>query len=226
MPFVNMQDYTLLDHLLFGIGCFLWVIVYILVLINIRKFKFVEIPMIAVTVNFAWETLWSWTFVSNMGMLYVWGYRSWFFLDCFIVFYTLKYGYKQLQLSVSPMASRIAFAAFWVAWLVILYFFSVKFDVPQSGMGGYGGYWCNLIMSSVYITLLLRTKNLEYFSVSGAWLKGLGTFLVTLFCINHAQWKGEWFLYSLGIATALLDAVYICTLYWLKKKQTANVSMG
>jgi len=226
MPFVNMQDYTLLDHLLFGIGCFLWVIVYILVLINIRKFKFVEIPMIAVTVNFAWETLWSWTFVSIIGMFVGWGYRSWFFLDCFIVFYTLKYGYKQLQLNVSPTASRIAFAAFWVAWLVILYFFSVKFDVPQSGMGGYGGYWCNLIMSSVYITLLLRTKNLEYFSVSGAWLKGLGTFLVTLFCINHAQWKGEWFLYSLGIATALLDAVYICTLYWLKKKQTANVSMG
>lgn len=226
MPFVNMHDYTLLDHLLFGIGCFLWVIVYILVLINIRKFKFVEIPMIAVSINFAWETLWSWTFMSNMGMLYVWGYRSWFFLDCFIVFFTLKYGYKQLQLSISPTATRVAFVFFWIAWVIILYFFSVKFDVPQSGMGGYGGYWCNLIMSSVYITLLLRTKNLEYFSVSGAWLKGLGTFLVTLFCINHAQWKGEWFLYSLGIATAILDAVYIGTLYWLKKKQTVNVGLG
>ncbi|HNB82017.1 MAG TPA: hypothetical protein PLP14_07960 [Chitinophagaceae bacterium] len=223
-PIINLTDYTVADHLLFGIGCFLWVIVYIIVLINIRKYQFIEIPLIAITVNFAWETLWSWVFVTNMGSLYVWGYRAWFFLDCFIVYNTFRYGFKQLQSGFPPKSLPVIFVGAWGGWMILLYFFSVKFDIPQSGMGGYGGYWCNLIMSAIYIPFLIRTNDLRYFSFSNAILKGLGTFLVTLFCINHKQWRGEWFLYSLGIATALLDLIYIVTIFKLKKK--AHVRLG
>ncbi|HOZ50609.1 MAG TPA: hypothetical protein PLU17_02020 [Chitinophagaceae bacterium] len=223
-PIVNLVDYTIADHLLFGIGCFLWVIVYIIVLKNIKKYQFIEIPLIAITVNFAWETLWSWVFTTNMGSLYVWGYRSWFILDCFIVYNTFKYGWKQLQTGFSKQYLPVIFIGAYLGWIVLLYFFSVKFDIPQSGMGGYGGYWCNLIMSAIYIPFLLRTNDLRHFSFWNAVLKGLGTFLVTLFCINHLQWKGEYFLYSLGIATALLDIIYIYLIYTLKKK--ANVALG
>lgn len=223
-PFINLVDYTVADHLLFGIGCFLWVIVYIIVIKNIHKYQFIEIPLMAIAINFAWETLWSWVFTTNMGELYVWGYRIWFFLDCYIVFNTFKYGWKQLEAGFNKKNLPFIFMGAYVAWLIILYFFSVKFDIPQSGMGGYGGYWCNLLMSSIYITFLIRINNLQYFSFWNAILKGLGTFLVTLFCINHAQWKGEYFLYSLGIATALLDVIYIYLVYTMKKK--ANVALG
>ncbi|MCW3120914.1 MAG: hypothetical protein JWQ38_406 [Flavipsychrobacter sp.] len=223
-PLFNMTDYTVLDHVLFATGCFLWVIMYILVIKNIHKFQFIEIPLIAISVNFAWETLWSWVFVTNMGALYMWGYRVWFFLDCVIIYNTFRYGWKQLPEGFHKQASKFILSFAWVGWLVILYFFSVKFDIPQSGMGGYGGYWCNLIMSAIYIPLLIRTTNLDYFSFTNAILKWLGTFLVTLFCINHKQWRGEWFLYSLGIATALLDIVYIVLVYKMKKK--ANAKLG
>jgi hypothetical protein len=91
-------------------------------------------------------------------------------------------------------------------------------------MGGYGGYWCNIIMSAIYIPFLIRTNDLRYFSFTNAVLKWLGTFLVTVFCFNHKQWRGEWFLYSLGIATATLDIIYIFIIYQMKKK--ANVQFG
>jgi len=221
---LNLTDYTVADHLLFAIGCFLWVIVYILVIKNIRRFKYIEIPLIAISVNFAWETLWSWVFYTNMGSLYQWGYRAWFFLDCFIVYSAFKYGYKQLPEGFHKKSAKFILAFAWAGWMVLLYWFTVVWDMPQSGMGGYGGYWCNIIMSALYIPLLVRTKELNYFSFANAILKWLGTFLVTIFCFNHAQWHGKWFLYSLGIATALLDIVYITLIYLLKKK--ANVKLG
>lgn len=223
-PFINLQDYTVADHLLFAIGCFLWVIVYILVIRNIHRYKYIEIPLVAVSLNFAWEFLWSWVFMSNMGDLYVWGYRAWFFLDCYIVYSTFKYGWKQLTPGFHKNSVKFLLPLAWVGWVIILYFFTVKFDYPQSGMGGYGGYWCNLVMSAIYISLMLRTDDLNNFSFANAILKWLGTFLVTLFCFNHVQWRGQWFLYSLGTATAILDIIYIYLLYTRKKK--ANVQLG
>jgi hypothetical protein len=224
MPLFNLTDYTVLDHVYFATGCLLWVFVYILVIKNIHKYKYVEIPLAAIAVNFAWEFLWSFVFKTNMGEIYIWGYRAWFLLDCYIVYHAFKYGYKQLESGMPAVWAKYILCFWWCAWVFILYWFTVKFDMPQSGMGGYGGYWCNLLMSAVYITLLMRTKDVQYFSFGNSLLKGIGTLLVTFFCFNHAQWKGEWFLYSLGIVTAMLDFIYIVLVY--KKKKKVNVSLG
>ena len=54
MPWLNTVDYTIPELVLFGIGCFLWVIAYGILIRNILVYKKIEMPTIAGCGNFAW----------------------------------------------------------------------------------------------------------------------------------------------------------------------------
>src|SRR5215471_20709561 len=96
-PVVNTTDYTPQQLILFGIAAAYWVWVYIVVIIDIGRYKFVGIPVLAVCANIAWEMLWSFRFVTNMGMFFEWGYRAWFILDVYIFYSLFRYGKKQFS---------------------------------------------------------------------------------------------------------------------------------
>ena len=91
----NTVDYTVPQLILFGIAAAYWVWVYIVVIRDIIKNKFVGIPVLAVCSNISWEFLWSFVFYTNMGALFEWGYRAWFILDVFIFYSILRYGKMQ-----------------------------------------------------------------------------------------------------------------------------------
>jgi hypothetical protein len=217
---VNLTDYTVLQHLCFAVGCFLWVIVYIIVIKNIRKFQFIEIPMVAICFNFAWEILWSWVFDTDMGLLYQWGYRAWFFLDCFIVYNVFKYGHKQLVSMPKKFAEFILITGFLMA-ISILYPYIKIYDAPISHMGGYTGFLVNLFNSALFISLIVRKNNIALFSEWVAWLKFFGTGLVTVFAFLKFT---DPFLLVMGVVVAVLDIIYIMTYYKIKNGQL-NVSM-
>lgn len=202
---LNLRDYTIAEHLLFAVGCLMWVFVYFIVIHNFRKKQFVEIPMIAICANFAWEFLWSWVYMTDMGSLYVWGYRIWFFLDCFIVYAIFRYGYKQL-VSMPKESYVYLLTGGLAASFFILYFYIGNYDYPISHMGAYSGYVLNVMMSALYISLFVRMRNPGLFSLPAAWLKGVGTLLISVFCFLHFD---DWFLISMCIVTAALDASYL-----------------
>lgn len=52
---LNTDVYSPLMLALFITGCALWVVVYVVVIYNIRVNKVVEIPIIGVTANIGWE---------------------------------------------------------------------------------------------------------------------------------------------------------------------------
>lgn len=209
---INLKDYTIPEHLLFAIGCFGWVIVYVFVIKAIRKEKFVEVPFIAVTANFAWEFLWSFVFKTDMGELYVWGYRVWFFMDCYIIIGTFLYGHKQIGIASVEKYFKPIFLFSLASWFYILYFYIKEYDAPISHMGAYSGYILNVMMSAMYIPLFLRISDQYVFSKWGAWLKGVGTLLITVFCFLKFQ---DNFLLGMCVITALLDGFYI---YRISKK--------
>jgi hypothetical protein len=211
-PVINLIDYTVIQHLFFALGCLLWVFTYLIVIKTIRKSAFIEIPLIAVTANFAWEFLWSFVFITNMGLLYVWGYRIWFFLDCFIVYGLFKHGYKQINIASLQKHSRLIIAFAIAAWTLILYYYIDIYDEPISHNGVYSGYILNVMMSAMYIPFLLRMKNSQPFSIRAAWFKGVGTLFITVFCFLKYS---DGFLLSMCIVTTLLDAWYI---YIIMKK--------
>ncbi len=205
-PIINLTDYTILQHVLFASGCLLWVFTYVIVIRSIRKFKFIEIPLFAVTANFAWEFLWSFVFTTDMGLLYVWGYRIWFFLDCFIVFGLFRYGFKQIEIPSLEKLSKPVIAFSIACWAVILYYYIDIYDAPISHNGAYSGYILNVMMSAMYIPLLLRLGNSQPFNKWAAWFKGVGTLLITLFCFSRYS---DGFLLSMCAVTTVLDGIYI-----------------
>jgi len=215
-PVINLTDYTIAQHIFFALGCLLWVFTYIKVIHAIRKNAFIEIPLIAVTANFAWEFLWSFVFITDMGLLYVWGYRLWFFLDCFIVYGLFKDGYKQIETpSIRKYASHIIALAI-AGWVFMLYYYIKIYDEPVSHNGVFSGYILNVMMSALYIPIMLRMGATWQFSKWAAWFKGVGTLLITVFCFLRYD---DGFLLSMCIVTTLLDATYI---YLVMRKKLIN----
>ena len=208
----NTVDYTVPEHICFAVGCFMWVVVYLIIIRNIHRIKFIEIPMVAICANFAWEFLWSWVFMTDMGLVYVWGYRIWFFLDCYIVYSVFRLGYKQL-VSLPKSFGKGIMTGGLIASFFMLYFYIKIYDAPMSHMGAYSGYVLSVLMSALFISLLIRKKDVSLFSEANAWLKFLGTFLVTVFCFMHFT---DWFLLSMGVVTAVLDVFYLTFYYRLK----------
>jgi hypothetical protein len=205
-PLLNLKDYTVLEHIFFGLGCFLWIVVYYFTIRNIIRKQFIEVPFITVCGNIAWEFLWSWVFITNMGSIFQWGYRVWFFMDCFIVYGLFRYGYKQITIpSLSKKATQIIVFGI-LAWAVVLYFYIKNYDAPLSKMGAYSGFILNVLISALYIPQFLRLNNRSLFSLPVAWCKGIGTLLISVFCFLHFS---DWFLLSLCILNAILDGIYI-----------------
>jgi hypothetical protein len=205
-PVINLTDYTVTQHIFFALGCLLWVFTYVIVIKAIRKSTFIEIPLIAVTANFAWEFLWSFVFITNMGLLYVWGYRIWFFLDCFIVYGLFKHGYKQIGIASLQKYAKIIIAFAIASWTFMLYYYIKIYDEPISHNGVYSGYILNVMMSAMYIPMLLRMGESQTFSKWAAWFKGVGTLFITGFCFLKYD---DGFLLSMCVVTTVLDAGYI-----------------
>jgi hypothetical protein len=205
-PLLNLKDYSPLEHVCFAVGCFLWIVVYFFTLRNLRRIRFIEIPIATVCGNIVWEFLWSWVFHTDMGELYQWGYRIWFFMDLFIVWGCFRYGDKQISI---PALRRLAprLMAFGIlAWAPVLYFYIDRYDAPISHMGAYSGYILNVMISALYLPLALRLGDWSLFSYPASWCKAVGNLLINVFCFLHFT---DGFLLSLCVLTTVFDALFL-----------------
>ena len=155
-----------------------------------------------------------------MGMLYQWGYRAWFFLDCYIVYSVFKYGHKQLISMPKKFAQYILIIG-GIMSFAILYPYIYIYDAPISKMGGYTGFIVNLFNSALFISLIIRKRDIALFSEWVAWLKFFGTGLVTVFAFLKFT---DHFLLTMGVVVAVLDIIYI-SIYYRIKNNTFNVSL-
>lgn len=206
LSILNLTDYTVVQHLFFIIGCVAWVVIYLNVIRRMKQFKYIEIPIMAVCANICWEFIWSFLFKTNMGELYVWGYRIWFFLDCYIVYGLFKYGAKQLAVNTFQKHFNWIVLVLIACWMFMLYFYIKLYDYPISHMGAYSGYIINLMMSMLFILLYTRTPDKFIFSLSNNWLKFLGNLCISIFCFLKFN---DWFLFSVIIVNTLLDMIYL-----------------
>ncbi|MDB5012944.1 MAG: hypothetical protein JWQ25_1146 [Daejeonella sp.] len=207
---INTKDYSAAELITFGVGCFCWIIVYFYTLKSIKERQFIEIPLITVCGNIIWEFLWSWVFKTDMGSLFQWGYRIWFFMDCLIVYGLFRYGYKQISIPLFRDKAKALILLAMLAWLPLLYFYIKNYDAPISHMGAYSGYILNVMISALYIPLVIRLNDWKMFSYPAAWYKAIGNLLINIFCFLHFS---DWFLLSLCILTSVLDAYYLYLLH-------------
>jgi len=212
-PWFNTQDYTPAQLILFGIAALYWVWVYIVVIIDIRKYKFVGIPVLAVCANIAWEFLWSFKFYTNMGAAFEWGYRAWFMLDVYIIISVIRYGkiqFSDIQLKKNFLL--IVIFAF-LCWVAGIYALTIQYEDP---IGAVSAYLVNAHMSALYILLILKFPAEKSLSISTAWHKMLGTALTSVFCFW--VFPGAYFMLTMTVITFVLDMAYIYLVTSKKKK--------
>jgi len=218
-PIINLESYSVVELLLFSVGCYMWVIVYFIYIRNIIKHKFIEMPIFAAASNFAWEFVWG--FIpppTDMGLLIVWAYRIWFFIDIFIFYGVLKYGHKQVT---TPALLRyfvpIKIVTV-IAWVFIYYFFKAQgFDTV---IGANSAYIAQILISVLYVLLILKQHDISMFSYSVAWLKMIGSGLIALFMFMH--YTDNYLLHTLCILSVSLDIAYI--IIFIRKRAAGHVN--
>ncbi|AFK04394.1 hypothetical protein Emtol_3265 [Emticicia oligotrophica DSM 17448] len=209
-PWINF-DYSTTGLIFNGIGCLLWVVTYIVLLFEIRKKKFVEMPVYVAGANLGWEFVWSFFFHPNTGLIYALSYIAAFLLDCFIFYAILKYGGKQPISDESRKHLPLFCIINLFFWIIFCYTFRDEgYDTLN---GANSGYIINVILSLQCLVMLFQTPSSETnnFSMLLGWAKMLGTGFITLslfyfFPTNH-------FVQVLGLACLGLDNIYIYTLW-------------
>lgn len=216
----NTSEYSVPLLVLFGVGCFGWVVAYVAIVKNTLRNGFLEIPAGAVVANIAWEFVWGFLYPNELGRFFSWGYRVWFFFDLAIVYLLFRHGHLQVELAELKAIFRPACVFGIAAWAVGVYFFVG--EGYDTGYGAISGYILNTMMSALYVVLILRHGHLQDFSLLVAWSKMLGTALLTVF--NFVVQSGNPYLLALCLLTLALDLLYIGIFYAIRSGRGAELA--
>jgi len=204
-PLVNTAEYSTPALLFFAAGGLAWALAYMGVLREIVRRKFVEIPATAVAGNIAWEFTWGIVHRTDLGALFVWGYRTWFLLDVFIVWGLLRYGVRHLATPRLRDYFRLAVVLAILAFTATLYLLVRQGYDTSTGL--VSGYMVTLMMSALYIPQFFRERDRAPYSPFVAWCKLLGNGLVIGFCV--LVYPENRFLLTLCAVTLVLDVYYV-----------------
>jgi len=221
---LNFKDYTQFQLSIALVGSFLWVMVYFFLIKDTIQKKFIEMPFFIACGNFAWEILYAYVYDGyiNLGQIYVWGYRAWFFLDIFIFFLLLRYGNKQTDNDwISKNFKKINLAALSLFLVFFYVWIEQGFDnTPIHGngsvkLGATSAYLLNFGITCLYLVQFYKHQKKYQFSKPIAWCKAVGT---GLFTILFWQIDPEnYIVQTLGVLVFLGDCFYIGLLYKFQK---------
>jgi hypothetical protein len=205
-PLINLQDYSPLELVLFAAGCSMWVVVYALYAKHIYRHSMIGMPVVAAASNFGWEFVWSFLMpFTNMGLLFLWGYRIWFFFDLYIFYGVLRYGSEQVTTPAVKRYFRPIVVVTAVCWGLLYWFFKEQgYDTP---IGANSAYVAQILISVFYLLLILRDRRFVWSSAPIAWLRSLGTGFISVFMFLH--YPDNHMLLLLCALSALLDGMYL-----------------
>lgn len=203
----NFNEYNGFDLLLLGSGFIFWAFAYFHIIRNGFKYKFNEMPMIVAAGNIAWEFSWSFIFHGDLGRLFLWGCMIWFFMDLFINYQVLSYN-RQRESNVWVKKNYYLIYVFYlITWFFMVFYMAEDGDDNQLGV--VSALVINVVMSSLYIYQILKLPQLRNKGMDAkvAWWKMIGTGTITI--ASFFLWPKNGFLLSMGVASLLLDILYI-----------------
>jgi hypothetical protein len=201
----NCAPYTVPQLFLFAGGCLMWVVAYGIIIFNARRRHYLDMAVVAVCSNFAWELLWSFPFRTDMGWFLVWTYRAWFFLDIYIFWLTLRYGAAQVATPALARLYKPAVVLAFAAFCAVYYFFIA--EGHDTLIGANSAYIAQLLVSGPCLLLLLRNPGLQGLSFNVAWLRSFGTGANTVFMYLH--YPANHFVQAMATVAFILDMIYL-----------------
>ena len=212
-PWFNTKEYTVLQIVLFTAGAVLWVAAYINTIYWIRKKQTLDIPAIAITLNFGCEVVTGIFFVPNMGIALVIAYWAWMVLDAYIIFSLYRYGYKQMRVDFFKQSFHKLLVVGLIVSFIVQCTFIVKYDLPMAPLDSYV---INLVMSICFIYMFFIPGYEGNRKLTG-WTKFLGTGIISV--MFQSKYPDNYFLTSLYVFCALFDIYYLYLLYKVNPPQ-------
>lgn len=205
MPLINTEDYDITGLIFNGIGCVFWVVAYVVLVWEIRKKKFVEMPAYVAGANLGWEFVWSTFFHPDTGLLYALSYVAAFLLDCYIFYSILRYGTKQPMSEAMKKHFKLFAFGNLAFWILFNYFFTA--EGYDTSIGANSGYIINVILSMQCLAMLFQSEDTKDFSLLFAWCKMLGTGLITVSMFFF--YPDNHMVQLLGVTCLIVDNIFI-----------------
>ena len=204
-PWINLETYTITQIVFLLAGTILWNVAYFIIIRNAFRYKKMEMPFLAVCSNIAWEFAWAFLLYTDLGKLFEWGLRVWFFMDVGIFFFTVKYGAKQMGADIfgKKFVSFLFLLVIW--WIPVFYFFEI--EGLDTKMGTTSAYMITVVMASLFVFNAARKGSGLIGTRSVAWLKFVGNLLMSVFVFMHHPQAH--FLHMLTFAVFILNIIYI-----------------
>ncbi len=204
-PFINLETYTVAEIAFLLTGTIFWNVAYFIIIRNAIRFKKMEMPFLAVSSNIAWEFAWAFLLFTDLGILFEWGLRVWFFMDVAIFFFTVKYGAKQMGNDIFGKRF-LPFLLLLVLWWIPV-FYAMEMEGLDTKMGTTSAYMITVVMASLFVFNATRKAPGLIATKSVAWTKFLGNSSMSVFVwMHHPE---AHFLQLITVAVFVLNIVYI-----------------
>lgn len=158
------------------IGTGLWVIAYIIAIVQGFKQKTYAVPLVAIAANFTWEVLASFKWVAPIKLWHI-GAIVWMLFDITIVYSLFRYG-RNVQ--VIPEIKKWFYPVV-IGTFILAYIFQEQFaQYYNDDLGFEDAYLINNSMSILFIFMYFTRREAGDMAYWVAWLKMLGTGVTSL----------------------------------------------
>ncbi|EOI6974999.1 hypothetical protein ACMVKW_001323 [Listeria monocytogenes] len=208
---------TLFLTLLSGIA---WTIVYIELIRNGIKHKTYAMPLFALSLNFAWEVIYSINdLVINSNSIGVQGLVNlvWACFDLIIVYTYFKYGKKYFPENAKKYFIPFSILVFITGFAIQLAFYFSFDPIPAAQ---YSAFMQNVAMSILFLTMLFQSHNTRGQTLLMAYSKWIGT-LAPALLMGLLQEINVYILIC-GFLCSIFDILYII---FLKKRKSTESNL-
>ncbi len=208
-PWINLETYTVTELSFLFAGTMLWNVAYFVIVRNAIRYKKVEMPFLAVCSNIAWEFAWAFLLYTDLGKLFEWGLRIWFFLDVAIFYYTVKYGAGQMSKDLFGKKFLPFLLSLVLWWIPVFYFFET--EGLDTKMGTTSAYMITVVMAALFVYNATRRAPGLISTKTVSISKFLGNTSMSIFVyLHHPE---AHFLHWLTTAVFVLNIVYIIQVF-------------
>ena len=202
------------------VGGLFWSLTYFLIIRRGFKDKTFGMPLVALSANISWESIFSLIYPPLPPQLYI--NYAWFALDIVIVFQFLRFGKSEFLKFSTKKFYSVFLSMSLIAFGLIL---TITYELHDF-LGVYTAFGQNLVMSVLFIAMLLSRNGIRGQSAYIALFKMLGTGVISLaFYLYQPISQKSTLLPILYVSIFVVDMIYLILIHQ-KSKENKKLEKG
>ena len=192
-----------------------WTIVYIEAIRIGFKQQTYAMPIAALSLNIAWESIYSIHDLATAPGLQAYINVVWALADIVILYTFFRYGRAELPTFVTGPVFIASGVTMLGASVAIQLLFIREFGMVDMRAAQYSAFLQNLLMSGLFIAMFVARRGARGQSITIGVAKWIGTLAPTL---AFGEIRDSPFILGIGILCSVFDLAYIALLLWVRTK--------